>query len=425
MFVDEVIITVKAGNGGDGSAAFRREKFIQFGGPDGGDGGSVIFLADSNINTLIDFKFKKLFKAQNGENGQKKQMYGKTGEDLVIKVPVGTQVRDIETGKLLLDLNIPGEKRTLLKGGKGGFGNVHFKSSIRKTPKIAGKGREGAELKVKLELKLIADVALVGYPSVGKSSFINKVSAANSKVGNYHFTTLEPKLGVVRLEEDKSFVIADIPGLIEGAHEGVGLGDKFLRHIERCKMIYHLVDISEVEGRSAIEDYEKINTELKKFSEKLAAKKQIILANKMDLLWDMEKYNTFKEYVESQGNEVYPVSVILNEGIKEVLYKSWSMLEKIDREPLEEEASVNEVLREIKGDKENFIITQDEDGTYVIEGRVLDGVLAKYVITMDDESIVNFLHMMRSLGMEEAMREAGIQDGDSVRIADVEFEYVE
>lgn len=428
MFVDEVIITVKAGNGGDGSAAFRREKFIQFGGPDGGDGGdggSVIFLADSNINTLIDFKFKKLFKAQNGENGQKKQMYGKTGEDLVIKVPVGTQVRDIETGKLLLDLNIPGEKRTLLKGGKGGFGNVHFKSSIRKTPKIAGKGREGAELKVKLELKLIADVALVGYPSVGKSSFINKVSAANSKVGNYHFTTLEPKLGVVRLEEDKSFVIADIPGLIEGAHEGVGLGDKFLRHIERCKIIYHLVDISEVEGRSAIEDYEKINTELKKFSKKLAAKKQIILANKMDLLWDMEKYNTFKEYVESQGNEVYPVSVILNEGIKEVLYKSWSMLEKIDREPLEEEASVNEVLREIKGDKENFIITQDEDGTYVIEGRVLDGVLAKYVITMDDESIVNFLHMMRSLGMEEAMREAGIQDGDSVRIADVEFEYVE
>ena len=428
MFIDEVIVTVKAGNGGDGSAAFRREKYIQFGGPDGGDGGSggsVIFIADPNINTLIDFKFKKVFKAENGENGQKKQMYGKTGEDLVIKVPIGTQVRDIETGKLLLDMNVEGEPRTLLKGGRGGAGNVHFKTSTRKTPRIAGKGREGAEIKVKLELKLLADVALVGYPSVGKSSFINKVSAANSKVGSYHFTTLEPKLGVVRLEEGKSFVIADIPGLIEGAHEGVGLGDKFLRHIERCKMIYHLVDVAEIEGRDAIEDYEKINEELKKFSEKLSTKKQIILANKMDLLWDMEKYEKFKAHVEAQGHEVFPVSVILNEGIKEVLYRSYSMLQEIEREPLEDGVNVNEVLREIKGDMEDFVITQDEEGTYVIEGRILDGVLAKYVITMEEESIVNFLHMMRSLGLEEAMREAGIQDGDNVRIADVEFEYVE
>lgn len=428
MFIDEVIVTVKAGNGGDGSAAFRREKYIQFGGPDGGDGGNggnVIFIADPNINTLIDFKFKKVFKAENGENGQKKQMYGKTGADLVIKVPVGTQVRDIETGKLLLDMNTEGEPRVLLKGGRGGAGNVHFKSSTRKTPRIAGKGREGAEIKVKLELKLLADVALVGYPSVGKSSFINKVSAANSKVGNYHFTTLEPKLGVVRLEEGKSFVIADIPGLIEGAHEGVGLGDKFLRHIERCKMIYHLVDIAEIEGRYAIEDYEKINEELKKFSEKLSTKKQIVLANKMDLLWDMEKYDKFKAHVEAQGHEVFPVSVILDEGIKEVLYRSYSMLQEIEREPLEDEVNVNEVLKEIKGDMEDFVITQDEEGTYIIDGRILDEVLAKYVITMEEESIINFLHMMRSLGLEEAMREAGIQDGDNVRIADVEFEYVE
>lgn len=428
MFIDEVIVTVKAGNGGDGSAAFRREKYIQFGGPDGGDGGNggnVIFIADPNINTLIDFKFKKVFKAENGENGQKKQMYGKTGADLVIKVPVGTQVRDIETGKLLLDMNTEGEPRILLKGGRGGAGNVHFKSSTRKTPRIAGKGREGAEIKVKLELKLLADVALVGYPSVGKSSFINKVSAANSKVGSYHFTTLEPKLGVVRLEEGKSFVIADIPGLIEGAHEGVGLGDKFLRHIERCKMIYHLVDVAEIEGRDAIEDYEKINEELKKFSEKLSTKKQIVLANKMDLLWDMEKYDKFKAHVEAQGHEVFPVSVILDEGIKEVLYRSYSMLQEIEREPLEDEVNVNEVLKEIKGDMEDFVITQDEEGTYIIDGRILDEVLAKYVITMEEESIINFLHMMRSLGLEEAMREAGIQDGDNVRIADVEFEYVE
>ena len=428
MFIDEVIITVKAGNGGDGSAAFRREKFIQFGGPDGGDGGKggdVVFVADSNINTLIDFKFKKLFKAQNGENGQKKQMYGKKGEDLIIKVPVGTQVRDFTTGNLILDMNVNGEQRVLLKGGKGGYGNVHFKNSVRKAPKIAEKGGEGAEIKVKLELKLLADVALVGYPSVGKSSFINKVSAANSKVGSYHFTTLEPKLGVVRLEEGKSFVIADIPGLIEGAHEGVGLGDKFLRHIERCKMIYHIVDAAEIEGRDCIEDFEKINEELRKFSEKLANKKQIVIANKMDLIWDMEKFEKFKSYLAEKGIEIYPVSVLLNEGLKEILYKTYDMLSKIEREPLEEETDITKLLKELKIEKEDFEITRDEEDAIVVGGRIVDDVLAKYVIGMDDESLVTFLHMMRNLGMEEALQEFGVQDGDTVKIADVEFEYFE
>lgn len=428
MFIDEVIITVKAGNGGDGSAAFRREKFVQFGGPDGGDGGKggdVVFLADPNINTLIDFKFKKLFKAQNGENGQKKQMYGKKGEDLIIKVPVGTQVRDFNSGKLILDLNEKGEKRILLKGGRGGYGNVHFKNSVRKTPKIAEKGGEGAEIKVKLELKLLADIALVGYPSVGKSSFINKVSAANSKVGNYHFTTLEPKLGVVRLEEGKSFVIADIPGLIEGAHEGVGLGDKFLRHIERCKLIYHIVDVAEIEGRDCIEDFEKINHELKKFSEKLANKKQIVIANKMDLVWDMEKFEKFKSYLAEKNIEVYPVSVLLDEGLKEVLYKSYELLNTIEREPLEEENDINSVLKELKIHKEDFEISRDEEDVIHVGGRIVEDVLAKYVIGMDDESLVNFLHIMRNLGMEEALVDFGVQDGDTVKIADVEFEYFE
>ena len=428
MFIDEVIITVKAGNGGDGSAAFRREKFVQFGGPDGGDGGKggdVVFVADSNINTLIDFKFKKLFKAGNGENGQKKQMYGKKGEDLIIKVPVGTQVRDFITGKLILDMSVNGEQRVLLKGGKGGYGNVHFKNSIRKAPKIAEKGGEGAEIKVKLELKLLADVALVGYPSVGKSSFINKVSAANSKVGSYHFTTLEPKLGVVRLEEGKSFVIADIPGLIEGAHEGVGLGDKFLKHIERCKMIYHIVDAAEIEGRDCIEDFEKINHELKKFSEKLAGKKQIVIANKMDLIWDMEKFEKFKSYLAEKGIEIYPVSVLLNEGLKEILYKTYDMLSHIEREPLEEETDISKLLKELKIEKEDFEITRDEENAIIVGGRIVDDVLAKYVIGMDDESLVTFLHMMRSLGMEEALQEFGVEDGDTVKIADVEFEYFE
>lgn len=428
MFIDEVVITIKAGNGGDGAVSFRREKCVQFGGPDGGDGGrggDVVFVADSNINTLIDFKFKKLFQAENGGNGGKKNMTGKSGEHLVIKVPVGTQVRDMETGKLLLDLNNIGEERAILKGGKGGLGNTNFKNAVRKVPMIAGKGREGAEISVKLELKLLADVALVGYPSVGKSSFINKVSAAKSKVGNYHFTTLEPKLGVVRLGEERSFVIADIPGLIEGAHEGIGLGDKFLRHIERCKMIYHIVDVAGIEGREPIEDYDKINNELKKFSEKLANKKQIVLANKMDLIWDMDKYEEFKKYVESHGNEVFPISVILGEGIQDVLNKTWHMLEEIEREPLEEEADVAEVLRQIRGQKENFIITQDDEGVYVVDGRIVDSVLAKYVITLEEESVINFLHMMRSLGLEDALRDAGVEDGDTVRIADIEFEFVE
>ncbi|MCJ8341842.1 MAG: GTPase ObgE [Cetobacterium sp.] len=428
MFIDEVIITVKAGNGGDGAATFRREKHVQFGGPDGGDGGKggvVFFIAYTYINTLIDFKYKKLFQAENGTNGAKKNMFGKTGEDLMIKVPVGTQVRDFETGKLLLDLNKKGEHRIFLRGGKGGLGNTNFKNSIRKTPTLATKGKEGLELKVKLELKLLGDVALVGYPSVGKSSFINKVSAAKSKVGSYHFTTLEPKLGVVRLGEGRSFVIADIPGLIEGAHEGVGLGDKFLRHIERCKIIYHIVDVAGIEGRDPIEDFDKINNELTKFSKKLAEKKQIILANKMDLLWDMEKYEEFKKHVESFGYEVYPISVILGDGIQEVLNKTWHVLETTEREPLEPEVDLYKVLKEIRKDKKPFEITEDEDGVFVVDGSIVDGVLAKYIITHDEESVINFLHMMRTLGLEDALAEAGVEDGDTVRIADVEFEFVE
>ncbi len=428
MFIDEVVITIKAGNGGDGAATFRREKCVQFGGPDGGDGGNggnITFVADNNINTLVDFKYKKIFKAEDGENGAKKRMYGKTGSDLIIKVPVGTQVRDLETGKLLLDLNHNGDERVLIKGGKGGAGNVHFKNAVRKAPKIAGKGKEGAELEVKLELKLLADVALVGYPSVGKSSFINKVSSAKSKVANYHFTTLTPKLGVVRLEEGKSFLMADIPGLIEGAHEGVGLGDKFLKHIERCKMIYHIVDAAGLEGRTPLEDFKKINEELQKFSPKLASKKQIVIANKMDLLWNTEQYEEFKKFIEDQGLEFYPVSVIMNDGLKDVMYRTWELLQDIEREPLEDEADIYEVLREIKGDKEDFIVTEDAEGVFSVEGRIVDDVLNKYVITMDEESIINFLHMMKNLGLEEALRDAGVEDGDTVRIANVEFDFVD
>ena len=427
MFIDEAIIKGASGKGGDGASAFRREKSVQFGGPSGGDGGNggdLYFVADTNVNTLIDFAYDKNFAAGDGGNGANKDMHGKDGEDMIVKVPVGTMVRDIITGKLLLDMSIPNEKRVLLKGGRGGNGNTHFKNSIRRAPRIAEKGVLGKELDVKLELKLLADVALVGYPNVGKSSFINKVSAAKSKVANYHFTTLNPKLGVVRVESSKSFVIADIPGLVEGAHTGKGLGDKFLKHIERCKMIYHIVDISGMEGRDPIEDYEKINEELKNYSEKLYSKPQIVIANKMDVLYDDENFNKLKNYLDKKGIELYPVSVILGEGLKDVIYKTYGILEKIDREPLEEEIEVEDIFDKLNAGKEDWVITKDEFGVYEVEGRIVDKVLRSYVLTGPD-AIINFVYMLKERGLEDKLRNIGVKDGDVVRVAGIEFDFVE
>ena len=426
MFIDESVITVISGKGGDGAATFRREKFVQFGGPDGGDGGKggdVIFIADPNINTLVDFKGNKKFQAGDGTKGSAAMCTGKSGEDLIIKVPVGTMIRDFETDKLLLDMDIPNKEIVFLKGGDGGRGNIHFKSSIRKTPRIAESGREGTELKIKMELKLLADVALVGYPSVGKSSFINKVSAAKSKVASYHFTTLKPKLGVVRMGDEESFVIADIPGLIEGAHEGVGLGDRFLKHIERCKLIIHIVDISGIDGRDPKEDFLKINKELSNYSNKLSQKLQIVVANKIDMLYDDEKYDEFEKFVKDQGVEyVYPVSVLANEGLKPVLSKAWELVQEIPREELEEEYPVEELLKEINK-KEDWIITSPEEHVFIVDGRIVDDVLKKYVF-IGEEGIINFLQVMRNLGMELELEKAGVEEGDLIIIAGHEFEYV-
>lgn len=426
MFIDESVITVISGNGGDGAATFRREKFVQFGGPDGGDGGKggdIVFIADPNINTLVDFKSSKKFKAEDGGKGASARCTGKSGEDLIIKLPVGTMIRDFESNKLLLDLSEPNEKVVFLKGGDGGRGNIHFKSSVRKAPKIAESGREGVELKIKLELKLLADVALVGYPSVGKSSFINKVSAAKSKVASYHFTTLKPKLGVVKVGDEESFVIADVPGLIEGAHEGVGLGDRFLKHIERCKVIIHIVDISGLDGRDPKEDYMKINYELANYSAKLAGKEQIIVANKIDMLYDEKKYDEFVEFVKNQGEKyVYPVSVITNDGLKPVLQKAWELVQNTPREELEEVLSVDELLREINK-KEDWIITKPEEHVFFVDGRIVDDVLKKYVFT-GDEGIIHFLQVMRNLGMELELEKAGVEEGDLIVIAGYEFEYI-
>ena len=341
----------------------------------------------------------------------------------MIKVPVGTMIRDFESNRLLLDLSNPNERVVFLKGGDGGRGNIHFKSSVKKAPKLAESGREGLELKIKLELKLLADVALVGYPSVGKSSFINKVSAAKSKVASYHFTTLKPKLGVVRVDDEQSFVIADVPGLIEGAHEGVGLGDRFLKHIERCKLIIHIVDVSGIDGRDPKEDFIKINQELKNYSEKLSKKQQIVVANKIDMLYEEEKLDEFEKFVKENGVEyVYPVSVIANEGLKPVLNKAWEMIQEIPREELEEEYSVDELLREINK-KEDWEIRKLEEHVFEVDGRIVDDVLKKYVF-MGEEGIINFLQKMRSLGMETELENAGVEEGDIIVIAGYEFEYV-
>lgn len=423
MFIDESVVTLKSGSGGDGAATFRREKFVQFGGPDGGDGGkggSIIILADPNMNTLVNFKTIKRIEAKNGTRGSGAKCSGRNGDDVIVHVPVGTMIRDYETNKLLLDMSKPNESVVFLKGGDGGRGNVHFKTAVRKAPRISESGKPGLELKVKLELKLLADVALVGYPSVGKSSFINKVSRANSKVANYHFTTLKPKLGIVKVDEDNSFVIADIPGLIEGAHTGIGLGDKFLRHIERCKVIIHIVDISEIDGRSSIEDFIKINKELENYSEKLAKKPQIVVLNKIDMLYDDKKIEEFEKFI---GHKVLKMSVIANEGIDEVIKSAYKLLKETKFEPLEEVQDLSISLNEVLKRKEDWIITKLEENVYEVSGQVVDNVLNKYVFVGED-GIIQFLQVMRHIGMEQKLVDAGVKVGDSIIIEGYEFEYV-
>ena len=421
MFIDRARIFVQSGKGGDGMSSFRHEKFVPKGGPNGGDGGqggNVVLVADRNVNTLVDFRFRRLFKAKPGGNGEGSNKYGRNAEDLLITVPLGTIVKDEETGQVIADLSRDGQRAIVAKGGRGGRGNWHFRTSANRTPTFAERGEPGEERWLRLELKVLADVGLLGYPSVGKSSILRKVSAAQPEVAAYHFTTLNPILGVVNLPDHRSFVMADIPGLIDGASEGVGLGHDFLRHIERTKILIHVVDVSGIEGRDPIEDYEKINAELAKYSEKLARKRQVVAANKIDLLGDSDNLERLMDYMTAHGVEVYPICAMTGEGMDKLLERVWTMLEEYVEEPDE---TTEEVVYKAQN-KPDFEVKRDDDGAFVITGARIENLVAMTNFD-DDQSLRRFQRIWRYMELDKLLQEHGIQDGNTVRIYSMEFEY--
>lgn len=424
MFVDQVKIYIKAGDGGDGAVSFHREKYVAAGGPDGGDGGKggdIVFVVDDNISNLIDFRYKRKYVAEKGQNGGGKNCSGRNAPDLVVKVPRGTVVREIKSGRILADLSTD-EPAVIAHGGKGGRGNAHFATSTRQIPKFAKPGFRGDEYEVMLELKLIADVGLVGFPNVGKSTLISVVSAAKPKIANYHFTTMTPVLGVVKIEEGKSFVMADIPGLIEGASEGVGLGHEFLRHVERCRLIVHVIDVSGSEGRDPIEDFKAINHELENFSMELAEAPQIVAANKSDMATP-EQIERLRNYVEDQGLLFYEISAATTKGTKELMYGVWERLsvlppvKQFEAQPLTQEELDDKLIS-----KKDFRVTV-EDGVYFVEADWLLDILR--TANMDDySSLQYFQNVLRTSGIIDKLEEMGIEEGDTVSIFDFEFEYL-
>lgn len=421
MFIDRARIFVQSGKGGDGMSSFRHEKFVPKGGPNGGDGGqggNVVLVADRNVNTLVDFRFRRLFKAKPGGKGEGSNKYGRNAEDLLITVPLGTIVKDEETGQVMADLSRDGQRAIVAKGGRGGRGNWRFRTSANRTPTFAERGEPGEERWLRLELKVLADVGLLGYPSVGKSSILRKVSAAQPEVAAYHFTTLNPILGVVNLPDHRSFVMADIPGLIDGASEDVGLGHDFLRHIERTKILIHVVDVSGIEGRDPIEDYEKINAELAKYSEKLARKRQVIAANKIDLLGDSDNLERLMDYMTAHGVEVYPICAMTGEGMDKLLERVWTMLEEYVEEPDE---TTEEVVYKAQN-KPDFEVKRDDDGAFVITGARIENLVAMTNFD-DDQSLRRFQRIWRYMELDKLLQEHGIQDGNTVRIYSMEFEY--
>ncbi|MGM0395473.1 MAG: GTPase ObgE [Bacillota bacterium] len=423
MFIDVANISIKAGKGGDGIVAWRREKYEPSGGPyggDGGRGGSIILHADEGIRTLMDFRYKRSYVGENGEDGRAKKQFGKDGSDIRLKVPVGTLVKDEETGKVIVDLKEPGQEYVIAKGGKGGRGNAKFATSTRQAPGFAEAGTKGQERKIVLELKLLADVGLLGFPNVGKSTILSTISAAKPKIANYHFTTLKPNLGVVRVGEEKSFVIADIPGLIEGASQGAGLGHDFLRHIERTRVLVHVLDASGSEGRNPIEDFYKINEELFQYNDKLKEKPQIIVANKMDIPSSSEWIDKIREEFVPKGYKVLEVSAATLKGIQELVYETWNLLENTE---LTYETYDEEFVEEIHS-KANEIVVKVEDGRFIVEGDFMERLLGSTYMD-DTDSLRYFQEMLRKKGIIDKLKELGISEGESVFICDNEFEFFE
>jgi GTP-binding protein len=422
MFVDKAKILIKAGNGGDGAVAFHREKYVAAGGPDGGDGGrggNIVFQVDDNISTLADFRYKRKYKAQNGENGRGSHCNGKKAPDLVIRVPRGTVIREVESGVVMADMSSD-EPFIAAKGGKGGWGNCHFATSTRQTPRFAKSGAPGEEWEVTLELKLIADVGLLGFPNVGKSSLLSVVSEAKPIIGDYHFTTIIPVLGVVSMGPENSFVMADIPGLIEGAAEGIGLGHEFLRHVERCRMLVHIVDVAGSEGRDPIDDFEKINSELERFNPELAKCPQIVAGNKIDLATD-EQLKTFREYIEGKGYEYFEICAPIKHNTKELIN---AVAAKLAELPPVKRYEAEEIPQEILLQKKNngFKVTV-EDGVYIVEAEWLNKILMK-TDPDDYESLQYFQNVLQSTGIIDELIKQGIHEGDTVSIYDLEFDYI-
>ena len=424
MFTDYTKIIIKSGNGGNGAATFRREKYVAAGGPDrtdGGNGGNIYFQVDKDKNTLVDFRYNKKFRAKDGENGSGSHCNGKYGEDLYIKVPIGTVIKDAETGKVVADLSEENQKELVLKGGRGGRGNSHFATATRQDNRFSDDGEIGEEKEIVLELKLLADVGLLGFPNVGKSTFLSTVTDARPKIANYHFTTINPNLGVVRTKNSDGFVIADIPGIIEGASEGVGLGIEFLRHIERTRLLLHCIDVSGQEGRNPVEDYYTINKELAKYSEKLTKRKQILVATKIDSMQDDSNYKELEELAKKENLELFKISSVTGEGVEKLIDHIADILKTLPKEDLIE--IEDKVVYTLK-DKQQEWEAYEEDGIFYVKGRAVDRLMGRINIE-DNESMYYLQKCLKNMGIDEKLKELGVCEGDTVKISDWELEWYE